>query len=102
MVILRFARVTEGEDLFVKELTSYTDKFNNSWLKKELYNARNFGPAMHKFGQWIGGAFNFIDQNVFKVPFTLHDLKQDFAVLKTVDATSFKPTYPKPDGKLTF
>ncbi|MCT9168040.1 electron transfer flavoprotein-ubiquinone oxidoreductase, partial [Acinetobacter baumannii] len=32
----------------------------------------------------------------------LHDLKQDFAVLKTVDATSFKPTYPKPDGKLTF
>lgn len=57
---------------------------------------------MHKFGQWIGGAFNFIDQNVFKVPFTLHDLKQDFAVLKTVDATSFKPTYPKPDGKLTF
>ncbi|MFW2803275.1 4Fe-4S dicluster domain-containing protein [Acinetobacter baumannii] len=99
---LAVARVTEGEDLFVKELTSYTDKFNNSWLKEELYNARNFGPAMHKFGQWIGGAFNFIDQNVFKVPFTLHDLKQDFAVLKTVDATSFKPTYPKPDGKLTF
>ncbi len=57
---------------------------------------------MHKFGQWMGGAFNFIDQNVFKVPFTLHDLKQDFAVLKTVDATSFKPNYPKPDGKLTF
>ncbi|MFW1676041.1 electron transfer flavoprotein-ubiquinone oxidoreductase, partial [Acinetobacter baumannii] len=58
---LAVARVTEGEDLFVKELTSYTDKFNNSWLKEELYNARNFGTAMHKFGQWIGGAFNFID-----------------------------------------
>ncbi|MGK3626835.1 FAD-binding protein, partial [Acinetobacter sp. A11] len=93
---LAIARVTEGEDLFVKELTSYTDKFNNSWLKEELYNSRNFGPAMHKFGQWMGGAFNFIDQNVFKVPFTLHDLKQDFAALKTVDATSFKPNYPKP------
>lgn len=99
---LAIARVTEGEDLFTKELTSYTDKFNNSWLKEELYNSRNFGPAMHKFGQWIGGAFNFIDQNVFKVPFTLHDLKQDFAALKNVDATSFKPNYPKPDGKLTF
>ncbi|WP_447500882.1 4Fe-4S dicluster domain-containing protein [Acinetobacter oleivorans] len=99
---LAIARVTEGEDLFVKELTSYTEKYNNSWLKEELYNTRNFGPAMHKFGQWIGGAFNFIDQNVFKVPFTLHDLKQDFAALKTVDATSFKPNYPKPDGKLTF
>lgn len=99
---LAVARVLEGEDHFVKELTSYTDKYNNSWLKEELYNSRNFGPAMHKFGQWIGGAFNFIDQNVFKVPFTLHDLKQDFAALKTIDASTFKPNYPKPDGKLTF
>jgi electron-transferring-flavoprotein dehydrogenase len=83
---LAVARVTEGEDLFAKKLTSYTDKFNNSWLKEELYNSRNFGPAMHKFGQWLGGAFNFIDQNVFKVPFTLHDLVTDFGALKTVDA----------------
>lgn len=99
---LAIARVLEGDDHFDKELTSYTDKYNNSWLKEELYNSRNFGPAMHKFGQWIGGAFNFIDQNILKVPFTLHDLKQDFAALKTVDATTFKPNYPKPDGKLTF
>ena len=99
---LAVARVIEGEDHFDKELTAYTEKYNNSWLKEELYSSRNFGPAMHKFGQWIGGAFNFIDQNVFKVPFTLHDLKQDFAALKTVDASTFKPNYPKPDGKLTF
>ncbi|EPG35564.1 electron transfer flavoprotein-ubiquinone oxidoreductase [Acinetobacter colistiniresistens] len=99
---LAIARVLEGEDHFDKELTAYTDKYNNSWLKEELYRSRNFGPAMHKFGQWVGGAFNFIDQNIFKVPFTLHDLKQDFAVLKTVDASTFKPNYPKPDGKLTF
>ncbi|EXB25225.1 electron transfer flavoprotein-ubiquinone oxidoreductase [Acinetobacter baumannii 1437282] len=99
---LAIARVLEGDDHFDKELTSYTDKYNNSWLKEELYNSRNFGPAMHKFGQWVGGAFNFIDQNILKVPFTLHDLKQDFAALKTVDASTFKPNYPKPDGKLTF
>lgn len=99
---LAIARVLEGDDHFDKELTSYTEKYNNSWLKEELYNSRNFGPAMHKFGQWIGGAFNFIDQNILKVPFTLHDLKQDFAALKTVDASTFKPNYPKPDGKLTF
>ena len=99
---LAIARVLEGDDHFDKELTAYTDKYNNSWLKEELYNSRNFGPAMHKFGQWIGGAFNFIDQNILKVPFTLHDLKQDFAALKTVDASTFKPNYPKPDGKLTF
>ena len=99
---LAVARVTEGEDHFDKELTAYTEKYNNSWLKEELYSSRNFGPAMHKFGQWIGGAFNFIDQNILKVPFTLHDLKQDYAALKTVDASTFKPNYPKPDGKLTF
>ncbi|HRM15056.1 MAG TPA: electron transfer flavoprotein-ubiquinone oxidoreductase [Acinetobacter parvus] len=99
---LAVARVTEGEDHFDKELTAYTEKYNNSWLKEELYSSRNFGPAMHKFGQWIGGAFNFIDQNILKVPFTLHDLQQDFAVLKTVDTSTFKPNYPKPDGKLTF
>lgn len=99
---LAIARVLEGDDHFAKELTAYTDKYNNSWLKEELYQARNFGPAMHKFGTWIGGAFNFIDQNILKVPFTLHDLKQDFAALKTVDASTFKPNYPKPDGKLTF
>ncbi|MCU4357050.1 electron transfer flavoprotein-ubiquinone oxidoreductase [Acinetobacter ursingii] len=99
---LAIARVVEGDDHFDKELTNYTNKYDNSWLKQELYQARNFGSAMHKFGQWIGGAFNFIDQNVFKVPFTLHDLKQDFAVLKTVDTATFKPDYPKPDGKLTF
>ncbi|PWF32576.1 electron transfer flavoprotein-ubiquinone oxidoreductase, partial [Yersinia pestis] len=40
---LAVARVVEGEDFFVKELTAYTDKFNNSWLKEELYNSRNFG-----------------------------------------------------------
>lgn len=96
------ARVTEGEDHFAKELTTYTDKFNNSWLKEELYSSRNFGPAMHKFGQWVGAGFNFIDQNVFKVPFTLHDTLPDFKALKTVDAVSFKPNYPKPDNKLTF
>jgi Electron transfer flavoprotein-ubiquinone oxidoreductase. len=97
---LAIARVTEGEDFFAKELTAYTDKFNNSWLKEELYNSRNFGPAMHKFGQWMGGAFNFVDQNIFKVPFTLHDLQPDFSALKTVDAANFKPNYPKPDGKI--
>lgn len=99
---LMVARVTEGDDHFIKEVTSYTEKYNNSWLKEELYNSRNFGPAMHKFGTWFGGAFNFIDQNIFKVPFTLHDLKQDYAVLKPVDNVNFKPNYPKPDGKLTF
>lgn len=99
---LMVARVVEGDDHFTKEVTAYTDKFNNSWLKEELYRSRNFGPAMHKFGTWFGGAFNFIDQNIFQIPYTLHDTLPDFKALKTVDAVNFKPNYPKPDGKLTF
>ncbi|MBF7696020.1 electron transfer flavoprotein-ubiquinone oxidoreductase [Acinetobacter rathckeae] len=99
---LAIARVTEGEDHFIKETVAYTEKFDQSWLKEELYNSRNFGPAMHKFGTFLGGAFNFIDQNVFKVPFTLHDRVEDFSALKTTDAVNFKPTYPKADGVLTF
>ena len=37
---LAVARVTEGEDHFDKELTAYTEKYNNSWLKEELYSSR--------------------------------------------------------------
>ncbi|SDB81145.1 electron transfer flavoprotein-ubiquinone oxidoreductase [Acinetobacter boissieri] len=99
---LAIARVTEGEDHFIKETVTYTEKFDQSWLKEELYNSRNFGPAMHKFGTFLGGAFNFIDQNVFKVPFTLHDRIEDFSALKTTDAVNFKPNYPKADGVFTF
>lgn len=98
---LAVARDSE-QDYFIQEVTGYTTKFEQSWLKEELYNSRNFGPAMHKFGQWLGGAFNFIDQNVFKIPFTLHDLQPDFAHLTPVDRTTFKPNYPKPDNKITF
>src|SRR5690606_34386513 len=81
---------------------AYTDKFNNSLLKEERYNSRNFGPAMHKFGQWMGGASSFIDQHIFKVPFTLHDLRQDHAALKTQAAESYRPNSPKPNGHRTF
>ena len=40
---LAIARVVEGDDHFDKELTNYTNKYDNSWLKQELYQARNFG-----------------------------------------------------------
>jgi len=69
----------------------------------ELFRSRNFGAALHKFGTLAGGAFNFIDQNLFggKIPLTLHDNKPDYACLKTA-AESARIEYPKPDGKLSF
>ncbi|WP_122741023.1 electron transfer flavoprotein-ubiquinone oxidoreductase [Pseudomonas viridiflava] len=84
-------------------LTSYVDAFKASWLHDELFTSRNFGVAIHKYGAIKGGAFNFIDQNIFggKLPFTLHDTKPDYACLKLA-ADSKKIDYPKPDGKLSF
>jgi electron-transferring-flavoprotein dehydrogenase len=90
---------SEGGDV----LTSYVETFKASWVYEELFTSRNFGAAIHKFGAIKGGAFNFIDQNIFggKMPFTLHDTTPDHACLKLA-ADSKKIDYPKPDGKLSF
>ncbi len=85
------------------ELKEFSDNFKASWLYDELYCARNFGPALHKLGTYLGGAFNTIDQNWLKgkMPFTLHDRNEDFAQLKPA-AESTPISYPKPDGVITF
>ena len=77
--------------------------FDDSWLKQELYRTRNFAPAMHKFGTFWGGAFNFVDQNLLggNMPITLHDTSLDHAQLQNI-ASAKKIDYPKPDGKLSF
>lgn len=85
------------------DLSQYAEAFNSSWLYQELHSARNFGPAMHKFGSLMGGAFNYLDQNWFggKLPFTLHDTTADYDGMQL--AANAKPIdYPKPDGKLSF
>ncbi|ANG61824.1 electron transfer flavoprotein-ubiquinone oxidoreductase [Marinobacterium aestuarii] len=86
-----------------QDITAFTDAFKASWLYDELYRSRNFGPALHKFGTLMGGAFNFIDQNLCggKLPVTLHDTRADYAQLQPA-AQSQKIDYPKPDGKLSF
>ncbi|MBU2426988.1 MAG: electron transfer flavoprotein-ubiquinone oxidoreductase [Gammaproteobacteria bacterium] len=85
------------------DLTSYQSLFEQSWLFDELYRSRNFGPALHKFGSLLGGAFNTLDQNLFggKLPFTLKDNSQDHASLKLA-ADSMHIQYAKPDNVLSF
>ncbi|WP_462154508.1 electron transfer flavoprotein-ubiquinone oxidoreductase [Pseudoalteromonas piscicida] len=85
------------------DLVSFADKFKASWLYDELYQSRNFGPAMHKLGRIMGGAYNMIDQNIFSgsLPFTIKDEHQDHAQLKLA-SESQTISYPKPDGKLSF
>jgi len=84
-------------------LENYEERFKQSWLYKELHQSRNFGAALHKFGTWLGGTYNFIDQNIFggRLPFNITDPVPDHEALKP--AADFTPiAYPKPDGKLSF
>lgn len=86
-----------------QDLTAFSDAFQTSWAYDELYRSRNFGPALHKFGTLVGGAFNYLDQNWFggKLPLTLRDTVPDHAQLKPADQfTEIK--YPKPDGVISF
>tara|TARA_R110001592_G_scaffold68269_6_gene209157 strand:- start:1665 stop:3293 length:1629 start_codon:yes stop_codon:yes gene_type:complete len=83
------------------EITEYTTAFENSWVYKDLHNSRNFGPAMHKLGMWVGAAFNYIHHNIVPIPLTLHDRIADHATLKPASECK-KLNYPKPDGALSF
>lgn len=86
-----------------EELHSFERNFKDSWLFKELYDARNFGPALHKFGSILGGAIAFVEQNILRgsLPFTLHDTTPDHLKLKPASECK-KIQYPKPDNTLTF
>lgn len=97
-----FAALQAG-DTGGSDLTDFANRFENSWLYDELYRSRNFGPAMHKFGSLLGGAFNMVDQNWFggKLPFTLKDNTVDHAALLPASACA-KINYAKPDGVLSF
>ena len=86
-----------------QDLTQFTQLYKDSWLYEELYNTRNFGPAMHKFGTMLGGAYNTLDQNFFggKLPFNFKDDSVDHDQLKLA-ADMPIINYAKPDNKLSF
>ena len=84
-------------------LTGFEERVQASWVYEELYQSRNFGPAQHKFGTFLGAAFTWIDQSIFRgrLPFTLHNREPDHESLK--QSTQCEPIdYPKPDGKISF
>ncbi|MBL1376680.1 electron transfer flavoprotein-ubiquinone oxidoreductase [Zobellella iuensis] len=84
-------------------LTAFDNALRSSWLHQELHQSRNFVPALHRLGPWLGGAFNTLNHNGLggRLPFTLHDRTPDHATLAPA-AKSRKPDYPKPDGQLSF
>ena len=97
-----FSALSQGDE-GGNDLTSFAEAIKNSWLYDELYRSRNFGPALHKFGTFWGGAFNTLEQNWFggKLPFTLKDDSLDHAQLKLAGEAPVIH-YPKPDNVLSF
>ena len=84
-------------------LSSFPEAFKASSLYQELYQQRNFAPALHKFGTWLGAAHAFLDISIFKghLPYTLRDPLADHEQLhKCADAPVI--TYPKPDNAISF
>ena len=85
-----------------KPLSEYEKKFNNSWLYKELYAARNVKPSFN-WGLIPAIIFTGIDQIIFrgKLPFTLKHKHADHESLQFAK-NSEKIEYPKYDGVFTF
>jgi electron-transferring-flavoprotein dehydrogenase len=79
---------------------NYGQKFNQSWLFKELYAVRNIRPGFRK-GLWLGllnAALETITRGHTPWTFSHH---ADHKALRPADKMP-KIDYPKPDGVLTF
>ena len=85
-----------------KNLSIYEEKFRNSWIYKELYEARNVKPSF-SWGLILGIIFTGIDQILFRgrLPFTLKHKHADHETLKPAKEMK-KIDYPKPDNIITF
>ncbi|CAG9178640.1 MULTISPECIES: electron transfer flavoprotein-ubiquinone oxidoreductase [Cupriavidus] len=88
------------------ELTAYPAAFEQSWLHKELLQAKNFKQWFKK-GRTTATLMTGIEQwllpklGIRNPPWTIHRTKPDHVYLKPA-AECEKIVYPKPDGKLTF
>ena len=87
----------------IGDLPNFKSLLEQSWLYDELYRSRNFGPAIHKWGNFIGGAYNTFDQNFLngKMPINLYDHHADHTQMKLSNDCPVIE-YPKYDNKISF
>ena len=90
-----------SEDQENRELDSYQEKVNNSWLAEELQSVRNIRPGF-RYGLWFGLVNAAFETYITlgKSPWTLNH-HADFSTLQPANKSN-KISYPKPDGVLTF
>ena len=83
-------------------LSVYEDKFEDSWVYQELFEARNVKPSFN-WGLILAIIFTGIDQMLFrgKLPFTLKHKHADHETLKSANEMP-KIEYPKPDNIIAF
>jgi electron-transferring-flavoprotein dehydrogenase len=84
------------------ELAAYPAAFESSWLRDELYVARNFKPYLD-LGLVSGALLWGVDQLVLRgrAPWTLHRHHADHEKLRPADDCT-PIEYPKADNVLTF
>jgi electron-transferring-flavoprotein dehydrogenase len=87
-------------------LTAYPTAYEQSWLRAELEQTRNF-KLWFKKGKLVGNLMTGIEQwllpklGVKRPPWTLHATKRDYEYLRPA-AECRLIAYPKPDGRLSF
>lgn len=84
-----------------REVTSYPQHLQKTWLWGELHRERNIRPAF-RFGLWPGFLVSGLETYLFRgrLPWTLHHHPDHTRLRKA--RLSRKIAYPKPDGKITF
>jgi len=88
------------------ELLAYPQAFENSWLKTELMQAKNFKQWFKK-GRNIATFMTGIEQwvlpklGIYNPPWTLHRRQHDYECLEPAEKHP-QIHYPKPDNSLTF
>ena len=89
------------EDESTREVTSYRERLEQSWLWDELYRSRNIRPSF-KYGLWGGIAYSGLDTYILrgKAPWTMHHHADHTALKKANECPKIE--YPKPDGEVSF
>lgn len=84
-------------------MESHTQRLRSSWLWKELYQNRNRGGAVQKFGVLAGGTVSLLEDKFLNGStfLSIKNNKQDHASLKSARLSS-KIEYPPYDGEFSF
>ncbi len=84
-----------------REVDTYRERLEASWLWDELYTVRNIRPSF-RWGLWGGIAYSAIDTWLLRgrAPWTLRHHADHTQLRKAAESTPI--VYPKPDGKISF